>query len=290
MADMISGGTAGIIDSYHNLPSWLQQAQQQLVGQAQNVTGQAYTPYQQPTNVATYGEDTGRVAGLGDLQKRAIALQSQNVGSYQPYLKYASQTVPQVIDQYMSPYTDSVVNRIAQLGQRNLTENLLPQVNSTFAGAGQFGSTRNADFTNRALRDANESILGAQSSALQSGYSQAQNAANADLSRMAQLGGQAQTYGQQDVSNLNTLGQLQQNQAQQNLNAAYKDFLEQRDYQQNQLTNMGNVLNNLGQTSYSNIQSATPSNYIQYNTQTASPLSSALSGATGALSLYNSLV
>lgn len=79
-------------------------------------------------------------------------------------------------DQFMNPYTEGVVNRIAQLGQRNLSENLLPAVNTTFTGAGQFGSSRHADFTNRALRDANESILGQQAQALSSGYGSAMDA------------------------------------------------------------------------------------------------------------------
>ena len=286
---MPSGGTSGINDNYHNLPSWLSQAQQQLVGQAQNVTGQAYTPYQQPTGAATYGQDTGRVAGFSDLQQQAQTQALQNTGIYRPYLNYASQTIPQVVGSYMSPYTDSVVNRIAQLGQRNLSENLLPQVNSTFAGNWQFGSTRNADFTNRALRDANESILGAQSSALQSGFTQAQNTAGTDLARIGALGGTAQTYGLNDIGTLNTLGQQQQNLTQNNMNTAYQDFLDQRDYQQKQLGVMGGVLSNLGNTNYSTIQNTTPQALAPLPQQQSTP-GGAVQGATGGLALYNSLV
>lgn len=89
---------------------------------------------------------------------------------------------------YMSPYTSAVTDRIAQLGQRNLTENLLPAVNKTFTGSGQFGSSRNADFTNRAVRDANESILGQQAQALESGYQTAANIYGQDASRALQGG------------------------------------------------------------------------------------------------------
>jgi hypothetical protein len=85
----------------------------------------------------------------------------------------AGQSLPGQISEYMNPYTTAVTDRIAELGGRNLQENLLPQVNSTFTGAGQFGSTRNADFTARALRDTQDSVLGAQASALESGYQNA---------------------------------------------------------------------------------------------------------------------
>lgn len=93
---------------------------------------------------------------------------------------------------YMSPYTQQVTDRIAQLGARNLSENLLPQVNKTFIGSGQFGGSRNADFTNRALRDTQESVLGQQAQALESGYGTAANIYNQDAAR--KLSG-AQTLG-----------------------------------------------------------------------------------------------
>jgi hypothetical protein len=89
---------------------------------------------------------------------------------------------------YMSPYTQQVTDRIAQLGQRNLSENLLPAVNKTFIGGGQFGSRRNSDFTNRAVRDANESILGQQAQALESGYKTAADIYGQDASRQLQGG------------------------------------------------------------------------------------------------------
>jgi hypothetical protein len=80
---------------------------------------------------------------------------------------------PATMQQHLSPYIGGVVDEIGRRGQQNLTENLLPQVNQTFTGAGQFGGTRNADFTNRALRDTQREVLGAQSNALQNAYTQA---------------------------------------------------------------------------------------------------------------------
>lgn len=128
----------------------------------------------------------------------------------QPFLNQASQTWDQnAANSYMSPYMSNVTDEIARLGSRNLTENLLPGVNDTFTGAGQFGSSRHADFTGRAVRDANESILGAQSQALQSGYGQAQNAFNTDQSRLAGLGSTAGALAGQTQAGLTNIGQLQ---------------------------------------------------------------------------------
>lgn len=275
--------TNTVTDMGTNLPAWLQEYTRGLAGQATAVAGEQYQPYTAPTNSATYGEDAGRIAGFSPLQQQAQAAVQANQGSYQPYTQYASQTVPQAVGSYMSPYTDSVVNRIAQLGQRNLTESLLPQVNSTFTGAGQFGSTRNAEFTNRALRDANESILGQQANALQTGYQNAQNAALQDLTRYSQLGALTQQLGYQDASMLDTIGQQQQQQTQQNMNLAQTDFTNQRNYPKTQLSFLSDIIRGqpVQQSSYQAVTNPAAT------TQQLSPLAAAAQGFLGARSLVS---
>ena len=270
-----------ITDTTSAHPSWLQEYTRGLAGQATAVAGQEYQGYTPPTNAATYGQDTQRVAGFTPAQLQAQQQVVANQGNYQPYLNTASQTVPQAVGQYMSPYTDSVVNRIAELGQRNLTENLLPQVNSTFTGAGQFGSTRNADFTNRALRDANESILGQQANALQTGYQNASQTALQDLTRQANLGALTQQLGYQDTSYLDTMGLQQQNQQQRNLDLGYQDFTNQRDYAKNQLSFLSDVIrgNPVSTTGFSATTSPGSA------TTTMSPLAAAAQGFLGTRTL-----
>ncbi len=227
--------TNSVSDTSTTLPAWLQEYTRGLAGQATEVAGGDYQPYQAPTGAATYGQDTQRIAGFDPMQTQANQNVVSNQGNYQPFLNYASQTVPQAVGSYMNPYTDSVVDRIAQLGQRNLSENLLPQVNSTFTGAGQFGSSRNADFTNRALRDANESIMGQQASALQTGFQNASTNALNDLSRYSALGQTTQQLGAQDASLLSTIGQQNQALTQQNLDVANQDWQNQNNFQKGQL-------------------------------------------------------
>jgi hypothetical protein len=105
----------------------------------------------------------------------------------QPYLGAAGQSAAQTVGQYMNPYTEQVVNRIGQLGTRTLQEQVLPGIEGEMIRAGQFGGTRQAELTGRAIRDAIEGISAQQSSALQQGYGQAQQAAQTDLARQAQL-------------------------------------------------------------------------------------------------------
>jgi len=273
--------TGTLTDTGAQLPAWLQEYTRGLAGQATAVAGEAYQPYTAPTNAETYGQDAGRIAGFTPAQQQAQQQIVNSQGNYQPALNLASQTLPQAVGSYMSPYTDSVVNRIAQLGQRNLSENLLPQVNSTFTGAGQFGSTRNADFTNNAVRDANESILGQQSTALQAGYTQAQNAALADLQRQQSLAQTTQQLGLQQAGALETVGQTQQAQQQQNMNLAQTDYTNQLNYPKTQLSFLSDIIRGqpTNTTSYSAVSNPGAT------TAQMSPLAAAAQGFLGARTL-----
>lgn len=270
--------TGTITDTSSTLPAWLQEYTRGLASQATAVAGQPYQPYTAPTNVGTYGEDTGRVAGFSDAQRQAQQQVVTNQGNYQPLLNNASRTLPQAIGDYMSPYTDSVVNRIAQLGNQNFRENLLPQVNSTFAGAGQFGSTRNANFTNQAMRDTQDTILGQQANALETGYQNASQNALSDLQRQATLAGQTQQLGFQDVSMLDTIGQQQQQQTQRNMDVAGQDYTNQVNYPRQQLSFLSDIIRGTP-TSTTSYQATTDPGAISNQ---LSPLAAAAQGFLGA--------
>ena len=146
----------------------------------------------------------GNLARGQDLYSRAGGISV--TGAAQPYLTAAGQSAADAVGSYMSPYTSAVTDRIAQLGARNLSENLLPAVSDQFIRAGQFGSGRMGEFGSRALRDTQESVLGQQAQALQQGYGQALGAAQTDLSRQAQLASSAGSLAGQEMSGLGSLG------------------------------------------------------------------------------------
>jgi hypothetical protein len=224
------------------------------------MTGQAATAYQPALNAATQATQ-GAINAPGAL------------ATAQPYLGAAGQSSVSNINQYMNPYTEQVVNRIGELGTRNLTENLLPAVEGRyiqagqlgFGGRGNMGGTPSGMMTDtaRALRDTSADILGKQTEALQSGYTQAAGLAGTDLARQAGLATTAGTLGGQDLSRqlagagqlgelgtaaqtlgltgagaLQQVGAAQQGQAQKNLDVAYGDFLRQQGYPQEQINAM----------------------------------------------------
>ena len=101
---------------------------------------------------------------------------------------------PSKLASFTNPYTTNVVNANNTLSNQNLLENVLPSVNSTFTGNGQFGSTRNEDFTLRAIRDNQQTLNNTNANVLMN----AQNQANTNYQNWTQMGVNA---GQQDFAN-----------------------------------------------------------------------------------------
>lgn len=220
-------------------PDWWQAASKGLITKASEIAGQDYQPYTGP-----------RIAQLDPLQKNAI----ENANAYAPAVNEtfnnattATQQAGNLFNQgdfnqFMSPYTEGVTKRIAELGQRNLSENLLPAVNDTFIKAGQFGGSRNADFTLRALRDTNESIMGQQAASLEQAQRDAmgnyQTAQSRQLDSGKTLGALGQLQGQEGRAqgqNAVQMGDINRNMQQANLDLARTDFENQQNYPKQQL-------------------------------------------------------
>jgi hypothetical protein len=272
-------------------PAWYQKYLAQLGGKASAIAGEPYQPYTQP-----------RIAGFTEDQTAAFDRIRQGIGSFQPMLDTAGGMLTQAgggfnqgeFDTLMNPYIDQVVGTIAQRGARNLTENLLPGVNTTFTGAGQFGGSRHAEFTNRALRDSQEAILAEQGRAMASGFSDQMKAYNdmqnrrisagQGIGNLAQLG---QGIDLRDNAALEAIGQTQQQQNQQNLNLGYSDFLEQRNYPRENIAFLNSALRGLpmsGQTTTST--STGPGNVSNF---APSPLSQIAGAGVGVFGLGKSL-
>lgn len=285
-----AGSAATSTTSQTILPDWYTNYAMQVLA---NQQAASTMPYQ------TFGGP--RVAEFSPAQQQAFGMTGQAAGAYQPalaqatqatqaamsqpgalavaqpYLSGAAQTAPGVVGQYINPYQDAVVNRIAELGTRNLQENIMPGIEGRYIAAGQLGfggrqpgsATPSGMMTDtaRAVRDVSSDILGKQSEALQAGYGQALGAAQTDLSRLGQLaqtagglgyqqtgqqlagaeqlagmGAQAQQLGLAGAGALGQVGAQQQGQAQKNIDVAYADFLRQQGYPQEQIDNMVKTL------------------------------------------------
>ena len=292
------------------IPQFMSDYTQGLLSTANAVAAEPYQPYGGP-----------RLAQFTGAQNQAFANTAADVGQYQPdinnalnltteagnanplgtaqsYLNSADQTAPQVVNNYMNPYNSAVTDRIGQLAGRNLQENLMPAISSNFIRSGQFGSAPMQQAVGQALRDTQESALAQQNTALNTGYSQAMTAAQADLARQASIGqtvgnlssqtaanqlaaanqmGNTANLGQtmdlRDQAALEATGQTQQTQNQKNLDTAYQDFLTQKQYPAQQLSMMNALIRGLPYGTDTSTSTTAPA-----TSYTASPLSQ-ISGA-----------
>jgi hypothetical protein len=266
------------------LPEWYTQYTTDMLGRAQAAANLPYAQYTGP-----------RVAAFTPTEKTGFEMTKAAAGSYQPFLQQAGeslagagQTFPEAVSAYMNPYTQNVVDQIAEQGVRQLQEKYLPAVGKEFIQAGQFGvgpgSTRMGEFGARALRDVQEAVLGEQAKALQAGYGQAADIFQSDVARKAQLAGtaadvagMAQRYGLTGAEAVGGVGEKERAMGQANLNLAYQDFLRQEGYPKEQINFLANVLQGV----------RLPQTTIEQTTEmpampgSASGLEKAITGATG---------
>lgn len=194
--------------------------------QAQTTTApQFYTNYL--TNLANQGQAAGagaQYAGATGLQNQAFNQVGQNIGNYQPNLTSATNlantagntNIADSVNQFMNPYTQNVVNSIGNLGQANIAQNLAPQATAGIVGTGQFGSQRGAGALGSVLANAALGVTNQQGQALQTGYTQALQAAQNQVSNqlgasqeLGNLASKKQSLGLGDINAMATLGEQQ---------------------------------------------------------------------------------
>lgn len=234
------------------LPAWYPQ----LAGNFANA-GNQFLNQDQNLNANWYSNPI--TAGFTGLQNNAI----NNVSATGGYDTTPQQTAaqgalshmqtsydPSQTQNFMSPYLNGADQAVYNLGNQNLMEQVLPQVNSTFTGAGQFGGSRNADFENRAIRDAGQAESNAVANLNNTAYGNAQQqqlAWNGQPAAAATAQEQLGTTGLQNYWN--------------NVNPAYNMGTSEQNIQQNALnTNYQNWMNSITtpQNMYGALSSALP--------------------------------
>jgi hypothetical protein len=177
-------------------------AYQGPLAQALGLTGQAAesnplataSPY--ITNAASMTQQAGNAPGA--------------LSAASPYMQQAGGTFTgSNVNQYMDPYIQNVVNRSADLANRNFSENLMPGIQDKFTRAGQYGSRGMLTDATRAARDTTENIQSQANAALSQAYQNAGQLYGADASRagtLAQLAGSLS--GSDQATKLQAAGQL----------------------------------------------------------------------------------
>lgn len=219
--------------SFVELPGFLQERYRQMVERADPYANQPYQQY----------EDE-RIAEIPEELRGAHGLAAAGVGREMPMLDEAAgqasrafQPFYQNSDQYMNPYNRHVVSQIAEEGNRNFTENVLPALEAKFVRLGQHGSAKHRDLSLRAARDLQHEILNRQQQALASGYQQAGQMYNAQQARQiegaGQLGNlasvrQGARFG--DIAGLENVGRYRQQQQQAVNDVRYQNWLREQEH------------------------------------------------------------
>jgi len=236
--------------------------------EAQQSAPEFYTNYLQ--DIANLGQNAvqqGGIAGFSPLQQQAFQMAPDvafagagSMGASSQLLGEAgATTVPDVIADYMNPYQSAVVDEMGRLTQRNVQENILPNLGAAAVGSGQFGSRRQSQVTGNALRDIQADLLGKQMQALQQGYTTAGTQAQTDLSRALSAGqafenlGQAQQgMGLAGLKTMSDYGAQQQAQGQKLLDYPMAQTQQFAKLLQGYQVPMGTTTQQVGSEGYSN--------------------------------------
>jgi hypothetical protein len=269
--------------SVQNVPTWLSDYTQGLIARANTVSAEPYQSYEGP-RVAGFsplqqaaqtaaGDNVGKWGGLTDAaagQYSSVANSPGALSQASQYLQGAGGSYIDNVQKYMNPYTENVIDRSTELANRNLTQKLLPSINSNFIKSGAFGSAAQQRAVGNALRDTTGEVQSQARAALADSYNTGASIYGQDASRQLQagqttgtlagqdldrqlatgqsMGALAQLTSQlrgQDTAGLAAAGADQQAQTQRNLDTAYGDFQAQRDYPKEQVNWMSQIINGL---------------------------------------------
>jgi hypothetical protein len=213
---------------------------------AERIAG--FSPLQEQAKAQAAGMQTSGATGAGIGLAGAAGLgglNTQNFGSAQA-------------DQYMSPYMQNVVDIQKREAQRQSGIQGAQQ-QAQAAQAGAFGGSRDAIMRAERERNLGTQMGDIQAQGSQAAYTNAQQQFNADQARglqglgfatsaantLGQLGGQQFQQGM-DINKLQSAyGAQEQGMKQQGLDLAYQDFQNQKNYPQQQLGYMANMINGL---------------------------------------------
>lgn len=246
----------------------------------------------------------------GQAQSTIQGALNRNIGTeISPYIQRGTAAPgAEEINQFLNPHQQQVIENIGRYGSRNLTENILPNIQNRFISSGQYGSTGHQNLTGRAIRDTQEGISQAQAQALHGGYNTALQAALGQQERQLQAGQLAGTTSGKDVERqllgaealqnlavaeqnqglrgvgvLNQLGGQQQQQEQNAANTAYQNFQAQQNFPYQQTARLNEIARGLPASTqvYGNTVQPTPP--LQPQASPYSQMGGLLMGVTGAM-------
>jgi hypothetical protein len=246
---------------FESMPPWLQHLHQTQGERTQSIAGETFKHY--PGH---------RLAEIPADIRHAHALGREQSGRYRSHLERAKQigesaqgTFPQHAAEYMNPYQQQVVSRLAEEGNRNFREQILPSLEAQFVRAGQHGSSKHRQHAARLARESQNEILGRQGQALAAGYQQSGQLFNADMARRlesareaANLGTSTQAGLAGELAILGEQGRYQQQQEQALKDLKFQDYLREINFPKEQAAFASAMYHGIPATTNTTSYGATP--------------------------------
>jgi len=205
-----------------------------------------------------------QVAGQDALQQQAQSLAQSGVGSYQPFLQGAqAATGPQAYQQFMSPYQSQVMDASLAEFDRNAAMQQ-QRISDQAVASGAFGGGREGVAQAEYMKGSDMNRAQLQAGLLQSGFQNAQAAAQQQFSNQQGLAQLLPGLQGTDISRLGSLGALNQAQTQAGLDATREANRAAAFQPQEQLQNYGNLVTGImggmqgSGTATTNIPNPTP--------------------------------
>ena len=258
-----------------SLPTYAQPYFEDLMSQTQAVTQDPYQAYT-GQRVAGFGSDT--LAGFQDIHN----LNAQGTGTFDSAAAAAGALTNQqggTFDatqaaNYMNPYIGNVLDTTEARMQQHFQEQQAGR-DADAVNKGAFGGSRAALTTSQAQRDLNDQMNQMAASQYGQAYNNAEGQYNADRAAQLQANSQSvqaagaqgqlaqmgQSAGLQQANAEMQAGAMQQTQNQNQLDTAYQDFVNQRDFPRQQLNFYSSILHGVPISAQSEtVSTAAPQN------------------------------
>ena len=226
------------------IPKYIAEPTADIIGEAMDVSKEAYVPYTGP-----------RLAGLSQFEKDAAAQAKamSGIGALRGTQAYTAATAAGApalssVPSYMTDYQKKVADIAAQQ-MRDQSAREQQDIAAKAVGAGGLDSTRFAIQEAERQKNLTTGLGDLYTKAQASAYQTALKASQQDRAQqlrsamgMGTLGAQAQTVEQADIQQQLGIGALGRGLDQTALDITYTDFLSQRDYPKEQLGFVSNII------------------------------------------------
>lgn len=240
---MSKGGETSTVTQQQTLDPFIQEALQRNVMAAQQVASLPYQPYSGP-RVAAFRPVEQQAF---DITQQAVAnrVGSQQLGAATQAAQQAAAFGPEQFQQnvagFMSPFQQNVIDTTMERLERARARREA-DTRAQLAASRAFGNTRRGVLEAQLASAEDRNTAETLANLYQQGFTQAAGMAQAlpgmrlsAAGQLAALAPQALAQEQAFAGMLGGVGQQQRQMAQQNLDLAYRDFLEQRGYPVEQL-------------------------------------------------------